>query len=785
MYSYTWDSETGGLLLNSSPLQFSKEPRPVYYQELDILGFDRFWNYAKDDSAPYMWAEANNYYYRGKMVAQTKGGASFIAPQIELLELPEPEGKPLKLVDLELMASKNWQLIEARAQETIKDIYNFYLKKKDNVDVFYVAFSGGKDSVLALDLVQRALPHSDFKVLFGDTGMEFPDTYSLIEHIKRYCSSEGIDFITAKSEFNPIDTWKKFGPPAQRMRWCCSVHKTTPQIILLRQLLNNPEFKGVAFTGIRADESVARSSYDFISYGKKIKGQYSFHPVLEWNSAELFVYTYAHNLFINDAYKKGNSRAGCLVCPLAGYKNMFFKEQCYSCNDKGLPTTTMFNDIIMQTTSKRFSSAEAELQFMNIAGWKARRSGRELSIAENLFSDYDEGDSLKCVVGNESDAWKEWLKTISNYNIISDSEVSFDWEGFPYKMLVTRNNGSTTFIIPEIGNSKQEIQLKKALKIILKKTAYCIGCHVCEANCPHGYIHMQEGQVFIDNSCKKCRLCHEIDNGCLVANSHRLPKIDKKMGSINRYGNMGIEYDWIKQYFKTKDDFWSSAHSLGSNMIKNLKAFLSDSEITTKKGFSNFGSIIDEIGVDSPIAWGLILTNLAYSAEFNWWIKNIEFGNIYTAEDLKELLSEESDNVKTHIVSAFKNILISNTILANEIGLGVCDYYIKSGKRYLNSVTRKEWQSPDSRVILYALYKFAESCGNYYQFSLSRLLDDSVDSDGVSPTQIFGINQESMIGILKGLSINYPEYISVSFTHDLENISLREDKSSEEVLKLF
>ena len=50
MYSYTWDSETGGLLLNSSPLQFSKEPRPVYYQELDILGFDRFWKYAKESS---------------------------------------------------------------------------------------------------------------------------------------------------------------------------------------------------------------------------------------------------------------------------------------------------------------------------------------------------------------------------------------------------------------------------------------------------------------------------------------------------------------------------------------------------------------------------------------------------------------------------------------------------------------------------------------------------------------------------------------------------------------
>ena len=47
MYSYEWDVETGGLLLNSSPLSFSKEPRPVYYKELDILGFDKYWNYDK------------------------------------------------------------------------------------------------------------------------------------------------------------------------------------------------------------------------------------------------------------------------------------------------------------------------------------------------------------------------------------------------------------------------------------------------------------------------------------------------------------------------------------------------------------------------------------------------------------------------------------------------------------------------------------------------------------------------------------------------------------------
>ena len=55
MYQYMWDEETGGLLLITEQSKFSKEPRPVYYKELDILGFDQYWSYPKDESAPLMW----------------------------------------------------------------------------------------------------------------------------------------------------------------------------------------------------------------------------------------------------------------------------------------------------------------------------------------------------------------------------------------------------------------------------------------------------------------------------------------------------------------------------------------------------------------------------------------------------------------------------------------------------------------------------------------------------------------------------------------------------------
>lgn len=118
MYSYTWDIETGGLLLNSSPLSFSKEPRPVYYKELDILGFDKYWNYAKNDTYPYMWAEANSY-YRGRLVAKTKGGSMCTAPEIIIVDEPESNGMPLRFVDIPAMVEKNRDLLEKLAAETI------------------------------------------------------------------------------------------------------------------------------------------------------------------------------------------------------------------------------------------------------------------------------------------------------------------------------------------------------------------------------------------------------------------------------------------------------------------------------------------------------------------------------------------------------------------------------------------------------------------------------------------------------------------------------------------
>lgn len=786
MYQYNWDNETGGILLTTEQSKFSKEPRPVYFQELDILGFDKHWNYPKNDSAPLLWAEANNYIYKGKLVAKTKGGSLYSKPELILLEDPEPNNAPLQFVDIEKMCQKNKELMETLEQDTIKKIYNTYREYKNKIDIFYVAFSGGKDSIVALDLVQRALPHTDFKVVFGDTGMEFPDTYETCNHYQALCNTLGIDFYIAKSELSPFNTWEQFGPPSQTIRWCCSVHKTTPQILLLRKLTSNTKFKGMAFTGIRADESLSRSQYNEISYGEKHKGQFSCHPILNWNSAEIFTYLFSHHLQLNDTYKKGNSRAGCLVCPMAAQKNIYFKQIAYS--NHPIHNTTAYNKIITKTCSKTFSSQKEEDNFMDIGGWKARRSGRELNFAQNNCIEEQSNNILQITLLKEKTSWKEWIKTLGEIITLSDNLIEILHNKNKYSISYKKDNEHIIFTCKVNEISKKSINFFSALKIIFRKSAYCITCQVCEANCPFGYITMNNGQVHIDEKCCSCKSCHKIEHGCLVSNSLKLPKGEIKMGSIDRYGNIGIELDWIYDFYNKLDEFWNN-NSLGTNKIKNMKVFLSDAQIILPKKYSltYFGHKIKEIGIQSINAWALILVNLSYTSEFNWWIINTTPDKTYTSLELQELLKKDvnSNNSIQHIISAYKNIFYSNHYLGIELGLGNCNLKEGSNKRILIDIKRSSWASPIPEVILYSLYKFAEACDNYYQFSLETLLDDSIERTGVSPTRIFGLDRETMIKILNGLSISYPEFISASFTLDLDNITLRDDKSSEDVLSLF
>ena len=772
MYSYDYDAETGGIILNSSPLQFSKEPRPVYYKELDILGFDNHWTYEKNDSYTYMWAEANNYYYRGRKVAQTKGGSCYTAPEIVILEEPEPDGQPLRFVDIPAMVEKNRELLEGLVQDTIKKVYNTYQEYKNKVDIFYVAFSGGKDSVVALDIVQRALPHNDFMVLFGDTGMEFSDTYKVVDEIEKLCSKNGIQFLKSSSPLSPIETWNKFGPPSKTLRWCCSVHKTAPQILALRKYTGKINFTGMAFVGVRASESATRSEYDYVGLGEKHKGQYSCNPILEWNSSELFCYIYQENLIINNAYKKGNNRAGCLVCPNVSEKNAFFRNICYPDDVK------MYMDIITDVYKESYSSPAQIKEFMEHTGWKARMNGRDISIATNCIETTANDKQIIKVLTPRTD-WKEWIKTI--VVLLNDSS--------PYKIIYKQNQYE--FKMKSIGDgyevlidnelAKSDPVFVKLLKNVFHKAGCCIGCQECEADCHNGFIKMINGNIEISDSCHHCSQCHKVDRGCLIYKSLEMPKGGSKMEnkSLNCYSTHAPKMDWIRQYFEYKNEF-STRNTLGSQMISFFKRFLRDSEIMNGDLFSETAELIEKLSLDNLSSWGIMLSNLAYSPQINWFVRNININETSNKDYIISAIIDTGTNERA-ASDIFRSLVRFAELPFNEVGMGCV---IKEKNRAV-AICRTPWQSPDPRVILYSLFKFAEACGDYYQFTLNRLLNHEIDSDGISPTQIFGLDREQMEKILTGLSINYPEFINASFTHDLDNITLRSDKTAQDVLTLF
>lgn len=175
-----------------------------------------------------------------------------------------------------------------------------------------------------LDLVRKALPKSGFMVVFGDTGMEFPDTYEIVRKVEQQCKEEGIAFYRAASHMEPMQSWRIFGPPSRALRWCCTVHKSAPQTIKIREVLGKSDYIGADFVGVRSYESATRSEYDYENVGKKQKGQHSQNPILDWSSAEIWLYIYINKLLINETYKKGNSGQGVCFARWEAEKEIFF-----------------------------------------------------------------------------------------------------------------------------------------------------------------------------------------------------------------------------------------------------------------------------------------------------------------------------------------------------------------------------------------------------------------------------------------------------------------------------
>ena len=138
MYKTIWDPETGGVRLQDYKTEntLNISPRPVFFEELELLGLDKLgWSYPKCEE-PLLWACNKQYFYRGKLVFEAKGANLYDKARIELQE--GCENLTLVPINMELMLEKcsdEMRRLESEAIEFIQDTYQMYSSTKRIRDV--------------------------------------------------------------------------------------------------------------------------------------------------------------------------------------------------------------------------------------------------------------------------------------------------------------------------------------------------------------------------------------------------------------------------------------------------------------------------------------------------------------------------------------------------------------------------------------------------------------------------------------------------------------------------
>ena len=379
-----------------------------------------------------------------------------------------------------------------------------------------VSYSGGKDSLTALDLTVKAIGDTD--VLFNDTGLELPETHRNVEYVvekyglKLYKASAGDIF------------WKAvwiFGPPGKDYRWCCKVTKLVPIARTTRRIWPDGALNIV---GQRAYESMDRARSPSIWRNRWVPHLLSISPIQEWNQLLEWLYIIREKLPYNKLYDLGFERLGCYVCPSS--------------------TLAEFKEI------ERIYPEEWNRWIEVLEWWRRRLNQPPEWIKYGLWRWVTPAIAKKRLahhIPNYSIEWRNEyilrllhsrinlapLKTIKDGNrivIYFNRRIIEDYVQLQFynnvrmiKMEITRNNNGDVIIKSketEIvvrdntiestwGSSENLEDLAEILKIIYRIYG-CARCGSCVLWCPYNLIRLTRYGPQPDVPCPGCRICLDV-----------------------------------------------------------------------------------------------------------------------------------------------------------------------------------------------------------------------------------------------------------------------------------
>lgn len=196
---------------------------------------------------------------------------------------------------------------------------------------YYLAFSGGKDSLVIYHLAKMAGVR--FEAHYHLTTVEPPE---LVHFIRRNYPDVMIDY-------PPITMWnliiKKQLPPYRNARYCCRVLKETGGegrfvITGVRwQESRKRESRGaVEVLGSRKPDLILNNDNEEsrrIIENCQLKGKRLVNPIVSWTENEVWLFIYSQKIAYCELYDCGFRRLGCIGCPLASVKNREWEFKRY------------------------------------------------------------------------------------------------------------------------------------------------------------------------------------------------------------------------------------------------------------------------------------------------------------------------------------------------------------------------------------------------------------------------------------------------------------------------
>lgn len=843
VFKIVWDKDSNGVRLTLAPPSgeaLNVAPRPVFWEELDFLGLNKLgWIYPHCE-APLLWACDRRYFYKGELVLEVRGGNVFDPPTLHIAEnYHELDIIPVDVEKLRQINEDSIFLIEHDAMEFIDKTFKKYQKaskqvkevdylkiaenlskqtKKEHVvvkedcdsfdimetteaerlgksailsssiEAFLVSFSGGKDSQVLLDLVSRVVPATEFITIYSDTGYELPSSIELYEVVQKYYKSKypGIRFEWAKNHKNVLQYWDEMGSPSNIHRWCCGVMKTAPLYLKLKEIVGKGRQPHVlSFIGTRADESIRRSTYAKIAKDAKHAHVVNVSPILEWSTTEVWLYILLYDLPFNEAYRKGLGRVGCVTCPFGSDWND------HLCNHIFSETARPFIKKIEGIASR--NGVRDIRDYIRLGNWKIRAGGSGYETKSDV-SIISTSPDFKALLSSPKEDIFQWIKTLGKTDITINGnkvEILIKYRDNTYVAKLKINSVSNSILI-EVPDVDNDIFFISHLKRVLNKSTYCVNCELCEVECPTGALTVTPFVKIDETKCVHCKRCLDFkDNGCITANSVKKAqglKMESKKNTkttINRYNNFGFRHKWLSFYMNHIETFFdNNDHGLNvTNQLPPFTNWLRDSDVIDPSGkdVTEIGKLLSlKFADNTSIIWEILWINLNQNSEIcAWYSANTECNRQYTKDELEKTLEETlpqySSSVRKNAFGALQNTFVTSP-LGSELMVGIVSK-VNNKPMFI----RKPHNDLSLVATAYSLYRYAEKSGRY-SLTVSEFYNPE-QKDGI--VRQFGIERDAFEQNLRSLEEENNHVLRSELKMGLDNIILREDLKSEDILKLL